>query len=358
MNKNTNILHEINSFFREKEGDKPIRYMIKAMEQVGVDGRLISNWKASNCQFTPVQILHMLILLPFFGIKSIASFAKSEVHRICSADDNVLYDFLGRDDIKWRKILSNVTRRIIRKVSVREDHVESKNPTCLIFDDTDFMKVGKHFELIGRIWSHVKNASVIGYKALFCCLTDGVTTTAYDFSLHGEKGKNADKLQGFSAKDREARYSKTREKDGPIAQRISEYFESKIQVVIRMIRKAINDGVDFEYVLTDSWFTCKELVAFVKSRHKKHFLGMIKMSKTQYVTDMGTLTASTIVSKMTGKARKASIKISRKLGMRYFEVAATLGETKVKLFFFSQGKNGEWKALLSTNTALDAIRAY
>ena len=56
------------------------------------------------------------------------------------------------------------------------------------------------------------------------------------------------------------RYSKYRDKKSAAYLRKQEYFTSKIQSMILMIRRAIDNGLRFDYVLVDSWFTCFELV--------------------------------------------------------------------------------------------------
>ena len=38
--------------------------------------------------------------------------------------------------------------------------------------------------------------------------------------------------------------------------------QSKIANAIKMLRKAILEGVRFDYLLVDSWFTCAELLQF------------------------------------------------------------------------------------------------
>ena len=47
-------------------------------------------------------------------------------------------------------------------------------------------------------------------KGLFLCHTDGKTQTMLDFSLHGEEGKNPEKKQGLTDKQRKARFNKKR----------------------------------------------------------------------------------------------------------------------------------------------------
>jgi hypothetical protein len=88
---------------------------------------------------------------------------------------------------------------------------------------------------------------------------------------------------------------------------------------------------------------------------KSHLLGMIRMGKTKYMIDGNEMTATAIASAMT---KKKSVKYSRAHKYHYFEADALLAGAPVKLFFYRFGRKGEWKALLSTNTALTPYKAY
>ncbi|WP_278519503.1 hypothetical protein [Leyella stercorea] len=54
-------------------------------------------------------------------------------------------------------------------------------------------------ESIGKIFSHVHQKCILGYKALMLCWSDGRTQFMLDFSLHGEKGKIEGKEQGLTS---------------------------------------------------------------------------------------------------------------------------------------------------------------
>ena len=56
-----------------------------------------------------------------------------------------------------------------------------------------------HMESIGKIFSHVHQKCILGYKALMLCWSDGRTQFMLDFSLHGEKGKIEGKEQGLTS---------------------------------------------------------------------------------------------------------------------------------------------------------------
>ena len=141
-------------------------------------------------------------------------------------------------------------------------------------------------ESIGKIFSHVHQKCILGYKALMLCWSDGRTQFMLDFSLHGEMGKIEGKEQGLTSAQRKARYERQRDKDSHISKRKNEYFMGKGGKLLKMVKDAIQNKVSFDYLLVDSWFTCTELADFVCRCHKKfHLLGMARMGNTQYVTE-------------------------------------------------------------------------
>ena len=123
-----------------------------------------------------------------------------------------------------------------------------------------------------------------------------------------------------------------------------------------MIRLAIKKGIRFDYVLTDSWFTCFELVKFVVSRRIGcHFLGMIKMGKTRYNAFGKDLTSKEIVDLL---RRKKMLKRSKLLGYYYAEIMVDFKGVPVKLYFCKASKKGSWNGIMSTNKELSFDEAY
>ena len=157
-------------------------------------------------------------------------------------------------NIDWRKLVYLVSIRLLNRISSRKDSKESLQ--CLIIDDTDLPKTGFKTEMIGRIYSHVLHKSVLGFKGLFLCHTDGKTQTLLDFSLHGEEGKNPEKKQGLTDKQRKARFSKKRDGDSAVNTRIKEYRQNKIDRSIEMVRESIREA----YALIICWLTVGLLV--------------------------------------------------------------------------------------------------
>ena len=366
MRKDTKIISEIGCFFKKSAENKAISSIMDTISTVRLQEKQIGIQKNPNCRFTVLHIFHMLLLFPFFSVKNIYHFSDSGLSQMFSAEKDVFYRFLSDDNIKWRNILYAINRQLITKLEIRKDSKDSKNPVCLVADDSDHPKTGIHSELIGRIHSHVDHRSKLGYKGLYLLRTDGMTQTVLDFSLHGEQGKDSSKPQGLTKKQREARYTKERDANSAVSTRICEYSESKLDCLIKHVKTAISKKIKFDYLLVDSWFTCKELVNFVrKNRRKIHLLGMIKMGKTKYSTEFGDKNATEIVEKIKSMDKKANrkngekrIKYSRQYRCHYFHIDVELEGQKVRLFFCKRGNNGNWKGLLTTNTKLSFMEAY
>lgn len=357
MSKVTIIPSEIRNFFSEKRSSVIINAFTHLLENVNLDCRSLGGIKRDNCQLTNLQVFQILVLLPFFSIKGFSHYDSSVLNRMFGGKKDVFYSFVSQDNINWRKIIYRITIWLVTKVIVRSDHKKNSLPTVLIADDTDIPKTGMHMESIGKIFSHVHQKCILGYKALMLCWSDARTQLIFDFSLHGEKGKVEGKEQGLTSEQRKQRYKRERDKDSHVAKRKEEYFVSKGAKLLEMVKTAIRYKIPFEYLLVDSWFTCTELVDFVYRRHKKfHLLGMAKMGNTKYQTaKWGEMSAKSIITKL--KATK-KVNYSRRYRCHYAEIEVMLGKRSVKLFFCKRGKKETWKVLLTTDLSIGFMRAY
>jgi len=354
--KNTNIFSEISTFFSEKDDSNAINAIMDNARYLKISEKELSLESNDNCKYTRLLIFQLLLLFPFFMIKNAYHYSESVLSKFLSCKKDVFYRFLANGSLNWRKILYGINLQLIGKIIVRTDSTTSNDPVCLIVDDSDIPKTGKRIEQIGRIFSHVSHSSIIGFKALFLCRTDGKTQTILDFSLHGEEGSRPEKPFGMTKEQRQKQYHRERKETEAVKERIEEYTQNKIQKAIEMVKRAIKEGIRFDYLLVDSWFTCTDIVRFIKSRHVRcHFLGMIKMAKTKYRFEGKMKSAKELVKFLqTSKA----IRYSRRLHSYYGQAEVELSGVKVKLFFCRRTKNGDWSGLLTTNTKLDFFEAY
>ncbi len=352
--KDITILSEIKDFFTTSE--KAIETILSFMSSLTFSDKKFGFPQAVNAKYNSYSKLILLMLFPFFEIKDSYHYSNSALYQHICCGKDVFYRFINNTMIDWRKLAYSLTMQLIRKVQKQSQTDESSAPRCIIFDDTDLPKTGRHFELIGRIYSHVKHSSNLGFKGLFMGYHDGKSFFSLDFSLHGERGKNEKKPYGLTPLQAKERYSKKRNKSNKDKQRIDEYFTTKIDTMISMLRLAISKGVRFDYVLVDSWFTCFKLIKFISTRRIScHFLGMIKMGKTRYDVFSKELTAKEIVESL---KRTKKIKRSKQLRYYFCETIVDFKGIEVKLFFCKTSKKGNWNGIMTTNTKLTFEQAY
>ncbi len=355
-NKGTSIFSEINSFFPENDNRKAINSIMDIAGHLKINGKSLSPESSDNCKFTRLQVFELLLLFPLFMIKNAFHYSESALFKVLSCKKDVFYRFMANGSLDWRNILYRINLQLIGKIAVRADSCRGKDPVCLIVDDSDLPKTGKRIEKIGRIFSHVTHKSILGFKALFLCRTDGRTQTVLDFSLHGEEGSRPEKPFGMTREQRGKQYRRERKETEAVQERIEEYTQKKIQKAIDMVRRAIKEGIRFDYLLSDSWFTCTDIVRFIKSRHIRcHFLGMIKMAKTKYRFE-GKMKSAREMLKLLQASKE--IRYSQRLKCYYGQAEVELSGIKVKLFFCRRTKNGDWTGLLTTNTKLGFFEAY
>jgi len=357
MNKDRQIVSELRNFFTESGCGLGIQRIMNVLGTINITERQMAFEKKPNCKFTCSQVIQLMIFFPFFSIKNAASYFGSSLQPLFDCGKDMFYRILSNENIDWRHILRYVNRKLWTNISTRSDARNSEYPVCMIVDDTDMPKTGRRGEMLGRVYSHVnKRGSILGHKGLFLCRTDGRTQMLVDFTLQGEEGRVKSKPQGLSQKDIDARFNKERNPDSKVEKRKDEYFEDKISNMKRMLNRTKIDHLGFEYLLVDSWFTCKEVVKYIRHKgSKSHLLGMIKMGKTKYTVNEEDMTATAIASTM---VKKKAVKYSRAHKFYYFETDVVFAGMTVKLFFYRFGRKGEWKALLSTDTSLTPYKAY
>jgi hypothetical protein len=126
--------------------------------------------------------------------------------------------------------------------------------------------------------------------------------------------------------------------------------------MIEMVRTAIGQGLRFDYMLVDSWFTCYALVKFVSTRRFGcHLLGMAKMGKTRYLFNGKKLTSKEIIDCL---RKQKKLKRSKQLKCFFSEAIVDFNGIGVKLFFCKTSRKGKWNVLLTTNLELGFEQAY
>ena len=129
------------------------------------------------------SIFSCLICLPFLGLHTVHSFTGSVLSKHFEAQKDTFYRLKNNQSICWRMILWMFSKKFIRLVASREES-DSTNPRCLVFDDSTIKKTGMSIEKVSRIWDHVLQRSILGFKLLTMGYWDGISFIPLDFSFH------------------------------------------------------------------------------------------------------------------------------------------------------------------------------
>lgn len=310
--------------------------------------RVISEIKVKGYSFE--WIITILLSMPFIDATTVHSMLNGCVKHQIEAGKDTFYRLKNNPGICWRMVLWLFSAKF--KALTNNSTCDNSGIKCIIFDDTLLVKTGMYIEKISRVWDHVAQKAVIGFKLLLMGYWDGTSLIPLDFSMHRELGQNKEKPYGLKKKELKKQYKKKREKGSPTHERAEEADMSKIDCAIKMFKRAISLGFIVDYVLMDSWFTCDALVNAVLSVKKQtvHLIGMYKIVKTKFLYK-GMMYTFRQIRNLTGKAKRC-----RKLGFYYTEAEVEFKGKTIKLFFSKQGKNGKWKTFLCTNTQLSFIQ--
>lgn len=356
MHKVTPFLSDIKDFFKNSDMTAAMNTISTILSEVRMTEKgTLGLTSKRNCVYRLLTVFQCLMLFPCFGIKNAYRNQKfGTLEPLIKARKDVFYRFMENPNIDWRKAMWSISVQLWNRIRLRSD--SKGDEVCLILDDTDHEKTGRTIEKIGRVHSHLAHKAVLGFKCLCMAVTDGMSQILLDFDIIGEKGKKGN--YGMSAKELSRRHENKHDSE-TLRKRESAYDMSKIELAKEMIKRAIDKGIKFTYVLADSWFTNKDIVRFIHSRHKKcHWLGMIKVGekgKTKYHTEHGDLNAPALVK--LGKKLKLK-KYSRKLKCHHITYDAVFGGVQVRIFLVRRTQHGQWNGLLTTDTKLDFFKAW
>jgi len=155
-------------------------------------------------------------------------------------------------------------------------------------------------------------------------------------------------LYGLTPAQRRNQFRKNRDKASPGYQRKSESDMSKVQSVINMISRAVKRGFEFDYILFDSWFFSKEILARIESFRTKSIklIAMVKMGKTLYrdCLDDKEMNADDL-----RKRYRKKVKRNRKFNAKYIMVPVWYDNRRVNLFFVKLGSGSKWRAFITND---------
>ena len=287
-------------------------------------------------------LVQVLISFPFIEKNNVYSFTKSYWIKYVNLGKDSLYRLKNNPLINWRSFLFGIVKRTLITIETRENNTNN-NTKAYIFDDTIIAKSGKKIEGVSKIWDHVIHKSIFGFQLLIMGYYDGTMFIPINLSFHRAKGKNKKTPFGLKAKDYKKQYLKKRDKKSQGFLRKKELDKSKIAIAIKMIKKAVKQKIPAQYVLTDSWFTCWDMIKCAMDNNLK-YIGMFSKVKTKFEYKTKQLTYKQI-----RKLNRNKVKRNRRFKLYYIRTVVFWNGKYVVLYFTRKGKKGNWKVLLNTD---------
>jgi len=281
-----------------------------------------SNFVKRNVGYPPFQIiLHFVYMLVMnkrqstFIKKSDSAFGKDAYYR-----------FIKERRYNWRKFLILSATALLQRIKPLHKLGEHR---LLIIDDTVEAKRGKHIEGCCKyIYSNKEHRSINALNIVSLNYADSHSTFQLDFSI---------KMNDSHRKDISEFTTKLHHKSNAY-QRKSEITKGKNILAIEMLQRALNSGVEADYLLVDSWYAKPNFI------HQAHELGVpviARLSNNKLIWNFKGKhkTMNAIYESLKNSRYKSSGKHG-KISYKYFDAIvehAVLG--KVKLVFLHTGKD-------------------
>jgi hypothetical protein len=198
-----------------------------------------SNFIKRDIGYPPFQIiLHFLYMLVMQKRQS--SFIKQSDSAF---GKDAYYRFIKENRYNWRKLLLLSSTALLQKIKQLHKQGEHR---LLIIDDTVEPKRGKLIEGSCKyVWSNKEHRTINALNIVSLNYADSHSTFQLDFSIKMNDSKRKSTSE----------FTATLHHRSNAYQRKSETIKGKNVLAIEMLERALDSGVDADYLLVDSWYT-------------------------------------------------------------------------------------------------------
>src|SRR5258708_5219483 len=192
------------------------------------------------------NILCALLVWPLLKVKSLHCFC-ADLCQILAGKVSVLYDFQGREDINWRGLDSELSRRIYQA-----NELGSRSDSAFVVDDSAKARAGRKVEGTSCYFDHTEGRHRIGHQMLQLGLASpkGFLPIEAQLVMGDKRAIDKPKAKPF----------KNHRSSAPRDMRLPRE-ETKHQPFRDSLQRSLPAGCKAEYALGDAWFGCKENVA-------------------------------------------------------------------------------------------------
>ncbi len=219
--------------------------ILSVLQELNISKILIqSNFIKREVGFAPFQILlHFVYMLVMNKRQS--AFVKQSTN---AYGKDPYYRFVKNSRFNWRKLLMLSCIGLIRKVHLLQKKSDHR---LLIIDDTVESKRGKQIEGSCRsVYSNKEHRCVSGINIVSLNYTDTHSTFQLDFSLRLNN----------SRRHEVGDFTHTLHHKCNAYKRRIEGMRGKNTLALEMVERALDYGVDVDYLLVDSWYAKPDFI--------------------------------------------------------------------------------------------------
>ena len=313
--------------------------ILLAMKELQI-GRLLRQANIRKSCGIPVMALFQTLILLVFQGKNLFRFLHSE-HIDCTISKNAFYRFLSNPSFNWQRFLLLLAAKITK---VFHSLTNSGRAKMLVLDDSVLPRNrSKSVELLARIYDHVSQQYLRGFNLLALGWTDGFSFVPVAFNLLSSAKKQNRYQEAEQGIDHRTNGWKAR--IGSMLQ--------KPEAALLMVQRALDAGIEADYILMDSWFTNEPFIQKLRTMGL-HVIGMVKDAKQRYLYRRRAFTLPQL----------AKLAVRRNAGTPYRSLVVKTGKHNIPvriIFVQNRNKKSEFLYLLTTDIALsddEAIRLY
>lgn len=343
-------------YFRELSnilGDKNAMCndFLRLMGQFGIASSL-SRMKMEKEKGTKVSdLLSCLIIFRLCDMSVFESYQQRFMSLI-NGGKNQFYRLLIRPDMNWRKLLLSICKTFFRIVEKKSSEKLS-DTRYYILDDTTLEKTGYTIEGIGKVFDHVFQRYVLGFKCQVLAVSDKVSTLVVDFSMHAEASKKGN--YGLTAKQLKNRTVIKRKAGDCMKTRVKELDEQKPVIALEMIKRSWKNGIRASYLLMDKWYFGADLMKGVRkiAGGAIHIVTLLKDKRTKFLYKGKTKSAKELMLLLGN-----DMKSCRKYKCRWASANVIYQDMPVRLFFVKYGHATDFEVIVTTDTRLIFTKAF
>ena len=324
---------------------------IRLMGQFGI-AKSLSHLKMEKQKGAKASdLLQCLIIFRLCGMSVFSSYQRHYMSLI-EGGKNQFYRLLLRPNMNWRGLLLNVCKSFFRIVEKKSTEKLGEDK-YFILDDTTTEKTGYRIEGIGKVFDHVFQKYVLGYKYQLLAISDKVSSIVVDFSVHSEATKKGN--YGLTKKQLKNRTVIKREDGDCMKVRIKELNETKPVVALQMIRRAWKHGIRASYLLMDKWYFGEMLMKEVRKigNGAIHIVTLLRDKRTKFLVN-GKLKSAKELKLLQERKQKCC----RKYKCRWTSLRAEYAGMPVRLFFVRYGHSNDFEVIVTTDTKLSFVQAF